>query len=650
MADIYRKSVLEKLSSPDQLDRMIVITPPTFWLSMLGVAGITVVVLIWSIFGRLPVNVSGNGVLVSGEGMVGVYSEAQGVVAEITVSPGDTVTQGQVVAVIADRDTQDTVLQLERRIAEVEAITLTSSGDVMSADTQNLLEIKSSISTSDAALLQSQSTLALYEKQLDAERSTLSQLETQLANAKRDYYNSIRSNTGGTDLAVAYTNAEQAYQTAAAQLETAQQQLQSAQAAWSAAQAQVLPFEEDVIAAQDAVQAAQPAYDTAVAQRDALNTAQAELAAAEAAVAACDPSAPEYSDLVDALNRAQSNPDLLLTPDMAAIAEYEARSAALTACEADLAAEKAACDYDACEAAYTDAQAEYSQAADTYTAAQRTYESAKQAYDTYQSQSGAINADASLKAAVYQDAMTKYSTQQSVVASLEQSVLSARAQVNSEGKSVSTQAVTLGNQFETTKAAVLSQLRSELEQAERTLNKTNVISSQDGVVVELPVSVGTMVGQGTEIAKLSSVNDSGEDNSTVVVCYIPLSSGKKVVPGMTVMVYPTTVNKQEYGHMEATVLSVDNYVTSTEEIRNQLGDELLVQSFTQEGPVLAVTCELRTDDSTASGYYWSSAKAKDILLAEGTLVSVDVVIERKAPITMLIPFLKEKFSMEARVG
>ena len=102
--------------------------------------------------------------------------------------------------------------------------------------------------------------------------------------------------------------------------------------------------------------------------------------------------------------------------------------------------------------------------------------------------------------------------------------------------------------------------------------------------------------------------------------------------------------------MEATVLSVDNYVTSTEEIRNQLGDELLVQSFTQEGPVLAVTCQLRTDDSTASGYYWSSAKAKDILLAEGTLVSVDVVIERKAPITMLIPFLKEKFSMEARVG
>lgn len=655
MAEIYRKSVLEKLSSPDQLDRMIVITPPTFWLSMLGVAGIIVVALVWSIFGRLPVNVSGNGIMVSSDGMFGIYSEAQGVLAEITVSQGDTVTKGQVVATIADGDTRDTVQELEKRIAAVEAVTLTSKDDVMSADTQNLLEIKSSLSTSDATLLQSQSTLNLYLGQLSAERSTLNKLAEQLANAKNDYYNSIQSNTGGTDLLVTYTNAEQAYQTAATQLETAEQQLQSADAAWNSAKAQVLSYEEAVASARSAVQAAQEDYDTAVAQKEALDTAQDELRSAQDAVDAAiangvDQNSEEFLVLQRALNQAQNNPDLALTPDMGAISNYENLNSALSSCEGDLAAEKAACGYDAIEAAYTTAQAAYNQAVDTYTAAEKAYLEAKKAYDAYQSQSGAINADASLKAAVYQDALTKYSTQQNIVANLEQNVLSARAQVNSEGKVVSTQAVTLGNQFETTKASILSQLHTELEQAERTLNKTYITSSRDGVVVELPVSIGTMVGQGSEIVKLSGVNDSGADNNTVVICYIPLSSGKKVAEGMTVMVYPTTVNKQEYGHMEATVLSVDNYVTSAAEMRNQVGDDLLVQSFTQDGPVLAVTCALRTDSSTASGYYWSSAKAKDILLAEGTLVSVDVVIDRKAPITMLIPFLKEKLSMEGRMG
>ena len=50
---IYRKSSLDKLSSPEQLDRMIVITSPTFWIAVAGAVLITVEALIWSIVGRL---------------------------------------------------------------------------------------------------------------------------------------------------------------------------------------------------------------------------------------------------------------------------------------------------------------------------------------------------------------------------------------------------------------------------------------------------------------------------------------------------------------------------------------------------------------------------------------------------------------------
>ena len=89
---------------------------------------------------------------------------------------------------------------------------------------------------------------------------------------------------------------------------------------------------------------------------------------------------------------------------------------------------------------------------------------------------------------------------------------------------------------------------------------------------------------------------------------------------MEVLVYPTTVNKQEYGHMTATVVNVDNYVTSTESLRTQLGNDTLVETFLNDGPVIAVTCELKEDDNTSSGYYWSSSKGKDVMLLEGTLV------------------------------
>ena len=38
MGQIFRKSLLDKLSSPEQLDKMIVITPPSFWIALTGAA------------------------------------------------------------------------------------------------------------------------------------------------------------------------------------------------------------------------------------------------------------------------------------------------------------------------------------------------------------------------------------------------------------------------------------------------------------------------------------------------------------------------------------------------------------------------------------------------------------------------------------
>ena len=153
---------------------------------------------------------------------------------------------------------------------------------------------------------------------------------------------------------------------------------------------------------------------------------------------------------------------------------------------------------------------------------------------------------------------------------------------------------------------------------------------------------GSAVNQGSELVKVQQ----GDKNDNVIVCYVALNFGKKITEGMKVLIYPTTVNKQEYGHMEATVEKVDSYVASTEDLRTQLGNDNLVEAFLQEGPVVAVVCRLKEDQNTSSGYYWSSTKGKDLTLTEGTLVEASVVLEEKAPITMLIPYIKEKLTIQ----
>ena len=55
MADIFRRKSLDRLSSPEQLDKMIVINSPMTWLALAGGAIIIAIVVIWGILGRVPI-------------------------------------------------------------------------------------------------------------------------------------------------------------------------------------------------------------------------------------------------------------------------------------------------------------------------------------------------------------------------------------------------------------------------------------------------------------------------------------------------------------------------------------------------------------------------------------------------------------------
>lgn len=184
----------------------------------------------------------------------------------------------------------------------------------------------------------------------------------------------------------------------------------------------------------------------------------------------------------------------------------------------------------------------------------------------------------------------------------------------------------------------------ELPKEQGDFERYGIISTKEGEVQEVIIESGSVVSIGSELIKVKQ----GEVEQYEVVCYIPVAEGKKIKSGMEVMVYPTTVNTQEYGHMKGTVKSVSEYVISSSKMKRKLGDETLVQAFLNRGPVIEVICILEEDKSTASGYEWSSKKGADIELTEGTMITANIVTERKAPITMLIPYLKEKFTIQSK--
>ena len=100
MSELYRKSSLEKLASPEQLDRSVKVTSPLSWLALAGALVVVAAVVIWSMLGSLPTVSTASGVIISAENSYAVSSDSYGIVEELKFNVGDRVEAGSAVASI----------------------------------------------------------------------------------------------------------------------------------------------------------------------------------------------------------------------------------------------------------------------------------------------------------------------------------------------------------------------------------------------------------------------------------------------------------------------------------------------------------------------------------------------------------------------
>jgi HlyD family secretion protein len=99
---IFRKTSLERLSSPEQLDTIMRVTGAKRWLALAGVFLILGVAVIWGYEGTIDTKVSGSGVIVRAGTVLNVVASGAGLVTSISVNLGDQVKADQVVAKVSD--------------------------------------------------------------------------------------------------------------------------------------------------------------------------------------------------------------------------------------------------------------------------------------------------------------------------------------------------------------------------------------------------------------------------------------------------------------------------------------------------------------------------------------------------------------------
>ena len=98
----FRARAVESASSPEAVNRVAPIASPRLWV-LVGAAGCVIsAFLAWGLLGTVPLTVRGMGILIEGTMVVAAESPVDGRIAEVRVKAGDSVAQGDVLAVVAN--------------------------------------------------------------------------------------------------------------------------------------------------------------------------------------------------------------------------------------------------------------------------------------------------------------------------------------------------------------------------------------------------------------------------------------------------------------------------------------------------------------------------------------------------------------------
>ena len=119
-SDLFRKSALNKLSSPEQLDKTLTIIKPHSWPVVCALFVLLTAIVIWSITGSIPEKVSGQGVLLNSGGLVGISYASEGIVKDVFLENGEEVQKGQILARIERQDLLEQLQLASQKVSNLQ--------------------------------------------------------------------------------------------------------------------------------------------------------------------------------------------------------------------------------------------------------------------------------------------------------------------------------------------------------------------------------------------------------------------------------------------------------------------------------------------------------------------------------------------------
>jgi HlyD family secretion protein len=205
-----------------------------------------------------------------------------------------------------------------------------------------------------------------------------------------------------------------------------------------------------------------------------------------------------------------------------------------------------------------------------------------------------------------------------------------------------------------TRELQIKEVRIKYNAIANSLNSgTDIRTTVDGTVLEHLVDKYEIVSANDVIMTIEPEKDPVTNLAIPMeaVIYVPAEEAKKIPVGplgstlriIAARVNPSTAKAEEYGFMLGEVSSVSAYPVTPEGLKRVLRNDALVQKLMEKGPPIEVRAKLNLRDPAKpeAGYMWSSPGQDKPPIATGTMCTATFEIERKPPISYVIPMLKK---------
>jgi HlyD family secretion protein len=170
-------------------------------------------------------------------------------------------------------------------------------------------------------------------------------------------------------------------------------------------------------------------------------------------------------------------------------------------------------------------------------------------------------------------------------------------------------------------------------------SQESIKSEVAGRVIDVRKTRGDTVQQGDVVAVLEDATATVQ-----VVAFVAADVGKRLRKGMPTEVSPSQVKREEFGFMLAEVQDLGEFLASREAVMNRMRSSEITEKLMGKNGVIEVKAAL-IPATTKSGFRWSTSEGPGFKIDGGSLVSIAIVVERKAPITMVMPFLRKTFGV-----